>query len=121
MTIDHTPQPLTEFQIQAAAVALRKALYGSNHFSICDVDNLAKLLDRTVGGKDYQALHAMHCVHWGDMPLGMADVVRRKVVELLGLPENVLKPVPTEGPQLGEIVLMEPEVKRPRLAFWKRA
>lgn len=121
MTIDHTPQPLTEFQIQAAVVALRKALYGQNHFSICDVDNLAKLLDRDVGGKDYQALHAMHCVHWGAMPPGMADIVRRKVVELLGLPDVVLDPVPAERPQPGEIVFMEPEVKRPRLAFWKRA
>jgi PRTRC genetic system protein C len=113
---------LTAFQLGAAAVALRKALYGSNHFSICDVDSLAKLLDRSVGGKDYQALHAMHCVHWGDMPPGMADEVRRKVVELLALPESILTPEPSATTaQPGEIVIMEPEVKRPRLAFWKRA
>lgn len=40
---------LTQFQAQAANLALHKMLHGT-HFSICDLDKLAKLIGVPLGG-----------------------------------------------------------------------
>jgi hypothetical protein len=104
---------LTQFQAQAATVALNKLLYGQ-HFSICDLDKLGKLLGVELGGKDYEAMHGLHCVNWGDMPAQLRTQAREKVVELLGLPPLVI-----EGEKAApEAAHKEPERKL-RLAFWK--
>ena len=82
---------LSEFHQRAAAVAVNKMLTG-RHFSICDLDTLGKLLGRTqhLAGVDYQALHALHCVDWGDMDPDLRRMVREKCLELLGLPPHVV-------------------------------
>lgn len=101
---------LTQFQAQAAAVALHKILHG-NHFSICDLDKLAKLIGTPLGGKDYEALNGLHCVNWMDMPEPLRTQAREKVVELLGLPPLVMearKVYPAKEPE-----------RKLRLAFWK--
>jgi hypothetical protein len=81
---------LNSFQAESAAIALKKLLYG-NHFSICDFDKLAKLLEVEVGGKDYEALQAIHCVHWADMPEHYRQAVRDTVVRLLGVPPVIIE------------------------------
>lgn len=58
---------LTQFQAQAANIALHKLLYGDN-FYISDLNHLAKLIGREVGGKDYEALYGLHCTKWADIP-----------------------------------------------------
>lgn len=127
------PPSLTPFQQAAALVALRDALLVSPHFSIIDVDNLARLLGREIGGRDYDALRALHCVKWGDMPPPLRTEVRAKVVELLGLPESALTAAapprditpPGNWPQREAAAASDgtdaPAARKPlRLAFWKR-
>ena len=82
---------LTEFHQRAAAVAVNKMLTGK-HFSICDLDTLGKLLGRTqhLAGADYQALHALHCVEWGQMDPALQRMVREKCLELLGLQPQIV-------------------------------
>ena len=88
---------LTAFQAQAANIALHKILHGT-HFSICDLDKLAKLIGVPLGGKDYEALNGLHCVNWMDMPEGLRTQAREKVVELLGLPPLIIEH-PPQPPQ----------------------
>ena len=104
---------LTQFQAQAANLALHKMLHGQ-HFSICDMDKLAKLIGVPLGGKDYEALHGLHCVNWMDMPEPLRTQAKEKVVELLGLPPLVIegeKSAPKEADKGPE--------RKLRLAFWK--
>jgi hypothetical protein len=106
---------LTEFQAQAAGIALHNLLY-KGHFSICDLDKIAKLIGKEVGGKDYEALSAMHCVNWADMPEHLRQQAREKIVELLGLPPLVI-----EGEKAKTEQAPEPEHgSKLRLAFWKK-
>ena len=108
---------LTEFQQRAAAMGLVKMLK-STHFSICDLDRLADLLDRksSLGGKDYVALKNLHCVNYADMGPELTQQVREKCIELLGLAPAIVdaefRDVPA-GP-------MHKPAKRLRLAFWSR-
>lgn len=104
---------LTNFQAQAANLALHNLLHG-RHFSICDLDKLAKLIGVQLGGKDYEALHGLHCVNWADMPEPLRTQAKEKVVELLGLPPLVIDARKVEPREPAK----EPERKL-RLAFWK--
>jgi len=76
---------MNDFQRDAVIVAIEKMLYGNKHFSICDFDKIASLLDRDIGrgNKDYQALHALHCVDWSTMGHALAEQVRLKAIDLL--------------------------------------
>lgn len=104
---------LTQFQAQAASITLHKLLTGDT-FYVSDLDKLAKLIGVQLGGKDYDALHGMHCMKWMDIPEPLRTQAREKVVELLGLPPLVIegeKSAPKEADK-------EPGRKL-RLAFWK--
>ena len=59
---------LTEFQQRACAAGVVKMLSGK-HFSICDLDAIAKAIGResALAGRDYAALRTVHCVDWADM------------------------------------------------------
>ena len=104
---------LTQFQAQAASITLHNLLYGGN-FYISDLDKLAKLIGKEIGGRDYDALHGMHCMKWAEIPEPLRTQAREKVVELLGLPPLVI-----EGEKAApEDAHKEPERKL-RLAFWK--
>lgn len=109
---------LTEFQQRAAAVATVKML-GGRHFSICDLDSIAKTIGREaeLTGRDYAALRAVHCVEWGDMGPELAHMVREKCLELLGLPPQTIDVLTPEAPKERA---HEP-AKRLRLAFWRNA
>ena len=53
--------------------------FKKNHFSICDVDNICKVIGATPGGKAYDMLRALHCMYYADMP----DSVRREIPNLM--------------------------------------
>lgn len=107
---------MTEFQALAAATALRKLLHGSSYFSICELDTIAKLMGKDIGGPDYTALHALHCVHWANMPPGLPAKVRDKVYEMLGLPEAPIEHADHAAAPTHEET---PPKRGLRLAFWK--
>lgn len=74
---------LSKFQAEAAALCLKKMLNGS-FFSICELDRIGEMMGVSAKQhEDYSALHALHCVHWADMPVGMAAEVKRKTLEVV--------------------------------------
>lgn len=83
---------LSDFQERALAVGVAKLLTG-NHFSICDLDTLLKVVGKPAGGRDYEALRALHCVDWRTMGEPLAAQVREKCLELLGLPPQCINVV----------------------------
>ena len=107
---------MTEFQQRAAAAAVMKMLQGK-HFSICDLQAVAKTMgrDQMLAGRDYAALQSLHCIDWADMGPDLARMTREKCLELLGLPAQTVN--------MASEVRGEPpaeNVRRPSLAFWKR-
>ena len=72
---------MTEFEKQAVAIALKKMFQGS-HFNICTVDQCLKITGAIPPSADYNALSALHCVHWSDMPASFRDEVFVKTLEL---------------------------------------
>jgi len=81
---------ITEFQKQSAAVALNE-MFKDRSFSICDFDKIAKVL-RIIprpSGPDYDALSALHCVAWGEMPPALQENAKRKILELLFLQDII--------------------------------
>jgi hypothetical protein len=74
--------PLDAFHQQAAAVALKNMFVG-DHFNICDLDNLIKLLGCIPNKKDYEALRCLHCVHWCDMSPELRGEVLKRTIRIL--------------------------------------
>lgn len=109
---------LTEFQQRAMALAVVKMLNGK-HFSVSDLREIAKTIGReqALGGRDFAALSALHCVDWADMGPDLARLTREKCLELLGLPAQTIDMVAPEKPAEKP---SEP-AKRLRLAFWRAA
>lgn len=105
---------LTEFQQRAASLAVVKVLNGDTFYT-SDVTKIADLLSIQLGGNDWKAMQPLHCVKWGDMDPTLRQMMREKVLELLGLPPQVVEAV---EPQAPEEPKSEP-AKRLRLAFWK--
>lgn len=106
---------VTEFQGRAASVATVKMFMGQ-HFSICDLDAIAKTVGRQgfLAGRDYDALRALHCINWADMGPELTQMVRQKCLDLLGLPPEVIDVLTPEA--------ATPPRERParlRLAFWR--
>lgn len=103
---------LSEFQQRAAGAALEKLLTG-DYFDITGLRKIAALTGSELRGRDYEALEALHCVHYAKMDRMLATQVREKCLELLGLPPQIIELQPTEKPA-------EP-AKRMRLAWWRAA
>lgn len=101
---------LTEFQQRAAGAALEKLLTG-DYFDITGLRKVAALTGAELRGKDFEALEALHCVHYSKMDRALALQVREKCLELLGLPPQIIEAQATDKPH-------EPE-KRLRLAWWR--
>lgn len=115
-------QDLSEFQQRACAIGVVKILNGK-HFSICDLDALAKTMGResAMAGKDYDALRVLHCVAWGDMGPELAAMVKEKFLELLGLPQAAIDGVCTREESSNGQAGPHHEHGKPKLklAFWK--
>lgn len=109
-------QEMTEFQSRAAAAAVMKMLQGK-HFSICDLQAVAKTMGREqhLAGRDYAALQSLHCVDWADMGPDLARMTREKCLELLGIQAQAV-----DMPQERRPEPRREGVQPMRLAFWKR-
>ena len=91
----------SEFQ-QLSAQRLVGKIFGGKHFSICDVDDLAKLLGLSINGKVYRQMKAYHCVDFADMSDREKELLQDKVVEALRgepflNPARVLSQLTDEG------------------------
>lgn len=73
---------LDTFHQQAATVALKKMFQGE-HFSICDLDSIVKLLGCIPDKKDYEALRCLHCVNWSDMSPDLRGEVLKRVIKIM--------------------------------------
>lgn len=104
---------MTEFQQRAAAVALRKMLSGP-YFSVSDLDAIAETMGRksSMGGQDYAALRALHCIHWSAMGPELAQMVRDKCCEMLGVQ---LAPIDVKAEKEDER-----PADKPKLAWWRK-
>lgn len=88
----------------------------NKHFSVCDLDAIAKTLGRegNLAGKDYAALRSVHCMDWADMGPDLARLTREKCLDMLGLQAQTIDMVQPASQEKA------PEhAKRLRLAFWK--
>jgi len=65
---------LEDFKRGCADVALQK-LFKSKHFSICTLDDVIKLTNAKPPSDVMDALHALHCVDYGDMPAELQQEV----------------------------------------------
>lgn len=104
---------LTDFQQRAAGAALEKLLCDT-YFDITALRKIAGLIGAEMRGPDLEALEALHCVHYSKMDRVLAQQVREKCLELLGLPPQII-----EAQQVAERREPEPVGKRLRLAFWR--
>ena len=73
---------LTEWQKLITAQALKKMFTGK-HFSICDLDNIAKTLGVNGGGRLRDELATLHCVDYADMHPAIREQLPQKVCEYL--------------------------------------
>lgn len=73
------------FEKAVVAQAIDKLFNKERHFSICTVDEIAKILGvNAEAHPSYKLLHALHCVHYADMspeilrelPMRVLDVLR---------------------------------------------
>lgn len=69
----------------AAMTALNNMLQ-QGHFSICAVDDAAKLLGMRNGRCDaYNTLHALHCIDYAKMPKELRDAIPGLIQQVLGV------------------------------------
>lgn len=71
-------------QEMAAMVALNN-MFKQGHFSICTIDNVAKMLNVNPKGKVYDVLHTLHCIDFSVMPSELKDAVPGMIRECLEL------------------------------------
>lgn len=76
-----------------AAFAIEQ-MYKSSHFSITAVRDAAKLMSRHPGGGAYDKLHPLHCVHWGDIPEDIMQMIPVWMNEVLGGPRLSVTQIP---------------------------
>ena len=77
---------VSEFQMRAAAAATHGLITGT-FFDICKFKSIAVVLrlEGTLAGPDYDALRALHCVHYVDMGDRLSADVKKKVLEWFGM------------------------------------
>lgn len=79
----------TSLEIMAVEHRVRSMFNGNDkHFSICDIDNLAKVLRITIDSREYNALRLLHCVDWGDMSRPLREEVQRSILRILQTPND---------------------------------
>jgi hypothetical protein len=76
---------LDPFHLQAAEIAL-KDMFDKDHFSICDLDPIIKMLGVIPNKKDYQALRCIHCVKYSKMSPEFRNQVMEKVLAIVQSP-----------------------------------
>lgn len=83
-----------ELKAMAAAAALNKTLQ-SSFFSICSVNDAAKILNRNPHCEEYDFLRGLHCVDYSTMPRQLREQIPVLVSVCLGFDQvpDSFKPV----------------------------
>ena len=71
--------PATEIARQTIAHSLNKMTKSSNHFSVCTIDNCAKIANICIPREHKDIYNAVHCVHWDEM----TDEYRKILVAMI--------------------------------------
>lgn len=69
----------------AALTALNHMLR-ENHFSVCTIDRVAKMLNVQPRGEAYNILASLHCISYGNMPAELRDAIPDLIRECLNVP-----------------------------------
>lgn len=72
---------MNAFQTAAAKTAL-KHMFEKDYYDICTVDKLIKMTGCHPDRKDYQALNALHCVHFNEMDSDLRQMVYLKTIQI---------------------------------------
>ena len=77
-------------------------MFNGRNFSICDFDNISKLMNTPVNQRIRDQLRAYHCVDWSAMSDREKELIQEKVVEALRgdsilNPARVLEQLTDEG------------------------
>ncbi len=73
---------MNDFQKEAVITAL-KHMFKGTHFSICDIDKCLKITKTIPNQIDYEALSALHCIHWSEMSPELRKLVLDKTIKML--------------------------------------
>ncbi len=65
-------------------------LFEQQYFNICSIDKILKILEARQGGRAYELLHALHCIHYDKMPQELRNRIPYLVNECLSQTENVI-------------------------------
>jgi hypothetical protein len=92
---------MKSFELLTLEHAVRD-MFNGTHFSICDVDNIGKMLGRNPQQHPtYTFLRALHCVHFSDMAPDLRAQLQGKVAECLGgnefNPARLVEQITDEG------------------------
>ncbi len=77
---------MDEFQKMAVTIAIKR-MFTSDYFNISVLDNCIKIVGCIPDKKDYDTLRALHCVHWGEMPQSLREMVMLKTAQILNGPQ----------------------------------
>ena len=69
---------------QQVALTALNAMMAERHFSICTIDNIAKMLGGHVDGEAYNVLRPLHCIAWSAMPPEVREAVPGLIQACLG-------------------------------------
>ncbi len=72
---------MNDFHIAAAKTALRH-MFEKEYYDICTVDKLIKMTGCHPDRNDYQALSALHCVHFSEMDKDLRQMVYLKTIQI---------------------------------------
>lgn len=82
---------MTQFEKQAAVLALRKMFAPDHWFCFCRFRELVAMCKVNVTKEEMLPFEVLHCVHYRDMPKGFRTELAGKVMEILSRePEMVL-------------------------------
>ena len=71
----------TDLKMSIALSAVSNMLK-SNYFDVCTVDKICKLIGASANGPAYDMLHALHCIHYTEMPRDVREGIPALMREL---------------------------------------
>lgn len=70
---------------QLAAMTALNDMLARSSFSICTIDNVAKLLGVNPKGEAYDTLRAVHCIDYAKMPPQLREAIPELIRKCLGV------------------------------------
>lgn len=100
---------------QLAAIAALNKMFTDGWLSISTVDRVGKMLgvDPKRAADSYNILHAVHCVHFAQMPVDLRDAIPQLILDCLDVAPTFQFKAPTTISQFVERV---PEKQRSSVA-----